>query len=161
MPILITTLGGWGLGGLQFEANPRQIVIKKPSPNTIRAKWTGGVDPAVECLLRQAQALNSNPSLIKRKLQLICINNLIFKKRTQHGGWTLVIPALRGMRQEDLEFEASLSYIVSSRLSRTDGLCTQLWNLSCQTGCEQRLCKCLPSGPPLSGCIGVLRLQCE
>jgi hypothetical protein len=49
------------------RGNPRQIVLKTPVSETTRVKWTGGAAQAVECLLCNCEALNSNPSSTEKK----------------------------------------------------------------------------------------------
>jgi hypothetical protein len=43
----LSYLGGWD----QEDSNSRQIVHETPISKITRAKWTGGVAQAVECLL--------------------------------------------------------------------------------------------------------------
>jgi Zn ribbon nucleic-acid-binding protein len=55
-------------GGSQFEASPGKWFARSISKIT-RAKWTGGVIQAVECLLCKHEALTSNPNSTEKKIR--------------------------------------------------------------------------------------------
>jgi hypothetical protein len=74
---------------------------KLPLLQNNKAKWTGGVIQAVECLLWKCKALSSNINSIRKE-----------KKISLLWSHTAVISGLRGLRHENQEFKASLNYIV-------------------------------------------------
>jgi hypothetical protein len=53
-------------GKIKNGGQHRQIVHKTPISKITRAKWTGGVDQAVEYLLFEYKVLSSNPNPTKK-----------------------------------------------------------------------------------------------
>jgi hypothetical protein len=60
--------GGTEIRRIEVQGQPGQIVHENPPISKLtRAKWTGGVAHAVECLLCESEALSSNSSSTKKK----------------------------------------------------------------------------------------------
>jgi hypothetical protein len=67
MPIIL----GPEIGRILVQGQIGQIVLQTPSPEIIRAKWTGGEAQTVEQLLCKHKVLNSNPSPTKIKKKCV------------------------------------------------------------------------------------------
>jgi hypothetical protein len=65
MPLILST---WEakIERIVVQRQPRKIVHKTPSSKITRAKWTGDMAQAVECLLCKNKALCSNLSPTKK-----------------------------------------------------------------------------------------------
>jgi hypothetical protein len=76
MPVILLT---WEaeIGRIKIQGQQRQIVLVMPISKITRAKWTGGVTQAVEHLLCQHEALNSNPSPTKNNHKTTLISPLM------------------------------------------------------------------------------------
>jgi hypothetical protein len=55
------------IGRITAQDNPWKVVQETSIPKIFRAKWTGSIAQAVECLLCKCEAPSSNPSPAKKK----------------------------------------------------------------------------------------------
>jgi hypothetical protein len=70
MPVILAT---WEaeVRSIEGQGQPRQIIPETFIFKINRAKWTGGVAQAKECLVCELKALSSNPSPTKKKNQFL------------------------------------------------------------------------------------------
>jgi hypothetical protein len=58
------------IGKVGVQGQPRQIVQETPISKITRAKWTGGVAQAEECLLCKNKALSSSSQSHQKKINM-------------------------------------------------------------------------------------------